>query len=224
MLFTSGWSQPVPEARDIQFRTLSMNGEIDGLYVRHNQDWVEIRARTHARSPFYPATIVEGSPLILYRRDTTTEPETVWTPAAYIRLPGSNQQLLLLLDSSDDKITGTAIPEDFEAHPPGTCRFINATPYRLAVMLGDQTALLTPTSSRTIRPRQKDNRVTVQMAASTPEPVVFYSNKWKIRSEDRWLVIAGSTGIPRRPVRLRYIVENAAEESAATGKDGTSEQ
>lgn len=185
-----------PAVRALEFRVVSWDGEIAGLFYAEGTKTPEIVAEEGVYSRGY-ATAVTG-PLILFRQ-VAEAGETRRVPVAELPAPVGFTHALLVLspaDSARTRFTGVWIDDSPTSRPAQSITFRNLSPMAVALRLGAGEHSLDPGASLTLPTDAAARRMPFKLAAQTSEG-------WRI-------VASGSQAV--RPGRRTLVLLRAGRE------------
>lgn len=130
-LLTAGLFAAPPPNVKVKFTAISWDQGIRELKVESDGKELEMFIPSFARSAVYeyegPATMV------LYTVEEQEDGQTIKTPAATATIPSDVTEVALLIHRQDGGYKVVVVDESKETFPEGMARFINITPYRVAV-------------------------------------------------------------------------------------------
>lgn len=195
-------------AHALEFRVISWEGAIEGLFFDNAPKPVQILAQEGTLSPLYRKN--GTAPLALFR-ETLVDEKLVRTPVPVPAPPEGLQRGILLLvrvpNAAQEAYTGEWIDYADELNPPGTVRFCNYSSHPLALESSGEQWRQNPGEHRKLTFDVSRRAMQVQMAALLNQQWQRVANvSQPVRPGHRLLVILrdgrASAGIAPDPVEM----------------------
>lgn len=160
----------------------------DGAY-RRIQPVTEGLSSTH----YYSGS----SPLTFFRKTLDEEGREVFSPVATCPVPENTRDIVVCLQRRDDRYNAFPIDLSLKAQPLGSVRFVNFTPAKLVVLLGNRRDAIDPGKDvATEFDTKKKTYFNFKVGAMyEDEAQMIFSNRYPFRGEMRMLFVGYATRI-----------------------------
>jgi hypothetical protein len=181
------------EGISVQISALALDQNISELMFINGEsiDELDIFTTTRSRLVRY-----QGNPQLTFFREARDEEGAVFrNPVGSVTLsPNVNRYLLFFMQRPGDseRYNILALPDDVTNFPPGSFRFVNLAPFRIAVQVGEERLMLSERDFGDVKGRFEHGNRYRTLMISLPEgedPIPGYSGRLFFNERMRMLYV-----------------------------------
>lgn len=165
----------------VQISAVALDRGIQGLEFFNSGDIDEIDIFRSSRSRLIR---YEGPPeLVFFREVETSEGEKIRQPVGSVTLNEATGRYLLFFvrhPGDEERYRIISLPDSLSSFRPGSFRFVNLAPFRIAVQLGEERFVLTERDFRDVRGRFEHGnyyRTVMVSLLDDADPFIAYSGR-----------------------------------------------
>lgn len=206
-IFLNQGKADVENLISVRFSAIALDQNIEGLNFMSNNEVGEIDIYTSTRSRLHR---YQGPPrLTFFREVEDAEGELIRTPVGSVVLDESTDRYLLFFirrNSDTEQYSILALPDGLSDFTPGSFRFINLAPFRIAIQIGEERILLNERDYGDVRGRFEHGNHYKTLMISLPEgedPLSSYSGRLFFNQRMRMMYII-FPDLDGRPGQVRF--------------------
>lgn len=177
--------------------------------------------RSRSKKISVPAT----PELLFYAKDSSPAPDAPPPqPVAKVNLSSASRDVLIVIfpvpGSNPQKYVAAAFPDDSDAFPLGSYKFLNATKRSLSGVLGDQSFTVEPSRTTLVKPSPSEAGLQLTIADSRAPTKPLMRRGWIYRPNFRTIAFLREVGDPA-PV---LVIDSLPQSEASMNEPAEQEQ